>query len=312
MKIALLAVAIFMFAGANAQITTINHTGQPETGTNYVIAGATETYQTVNVGFRLYVRPDVVYSPSYTGGGAINSGLNANSLWQWKFGTDATFAGGTSVKGPANENWVLLTPSDLPAAEAARTFWVLETNALFTCTGTATSHTVNVVPAPNATIAGVGGAGWTTVAANNFRRCASGADIGDVLNITLTENTAPLAAQNYTFGITVTQIALDGNLVEGATTDVTATYGKTANTAALAAGLSQTHTISPLPLIAPNVPTRYRFTLTANSITSMISLRSYLRAGIPNVGYSGAVTNIDYTILPVPTTGPIFHIPNAW
>jgi len=99
--------------------------------------------------------------------------------------------------------------------------------------------------------------------------------------------------------------------IGGSTTDVTGTYGVAATAGTLTAGLAQTRTIPALPLIDPSTPTQYTFTLTANSIYSNISIRSQLRGGIAvPTGYTGAATTITYTLLPVPTTGPIFHIPN--
>ncbi len=303
LKVALVAVAMLMFAGANAQI---NHTGDPA---NYVDATASDTYQTVNLGFRLYALPDVVYSPLYDGTGAAGNNLGGNSQWTWAYGAAWP---GTVVKGPLGENWVDLTPATLPAAGASRNYMVLESNTAISCVGTEVAHLVYVIEEPSADIAGVGGAGWTTIGANDFRRCATGADIADDIDVTLTEAGAPAAAQEYTYGLTVTRWELDEMLVQvpASNTDVTGTYGVAATPAALVAGLAQTFTIPvALPLI-PSTPTQYVFTLTANSIYSNISNNSHLRAGIANAGYTGAATTVTYTLLPVPTTGPIYHIPN--
>lgn len=300
-------VAMVFMTGVMAQVTAINHDDDAATGTNYVEAATTATYQTVGIALRLYVRPDVVYSPSYNGEDDAGTGLNENSRWRWVSGAD--YAGGTEVKVATNENWVDITG---PAAAAVVTYWVLESNNAFTsCVGDATSHKVNGVAVPSADFVGVG-TDWDVVTANYaFRRCASGTDIGDVLNITLTEAGAPVAAQEYTYGITAMQQALDANLVAAGTpTDVTATYGKSAAPTTLVAGLTPTHTIPELPLIDASTPTQYIFTITPNSIYSNISIRSQLRGGVTQAGYDGAETTITYTLLPVPTTGPIFHIPN--
>lgn len=311
LKIMLTTLTMFMFFGVFAQVTQINHTDDVATGTNYV-ESVNITYQTVDLGFRLYVRPDVVYSPSYDGSGNAGTGLNTNSMWTWAYGTN--FASGTAVKAAANQNWVDLLPATLPSVNTSRLYWVQESNTAFSCTDIGTSHEVFVTGAPTATILGQGNS-WNTVSAGlSFNRCATGSDIGDILNITLSELGAPVLAQNYTFGISSSRTALDANLVPivATTTDVTTTYGVTANTAALTNGLNQNHTIPALPLIDASTPTQYTFTLTTNSITSTISLRSHLRSVIANLGYNGAVTTITYTLLPVPTTGPIFHIPNAF
>lgn len=310
LKLALMMVAMFAFFGTQAQVVNIDHDDDVATGTNYVEALAT-TYQTVNLGFRLYVRPDATYNPAYDGTGNAGTGLNANSRWTWVYGAD--FASGTGVKAAANENWVDLVPATLPGENASRTYWVQESNTAFACTDLGTSHTVFVTGAPTADIAGQGN-GWTEdVVGIEFSRCATGADIGDIIDVTLSELGAPAAAQSYTFGISVAQQALDASLTPvGAINDVTGAYGVAATPGTLAAGLAQTHTIPALPLLAATTPTQYRFTITAASITSMISLRSHLRAGVANAGYNGAATTITYNILPVPTTGPIFHIPNAF
>ncbi|MFA5646817.1 MAG: hypothetical protein WC951_00790 [Bacteroidales bacterium] len=307
LKLAFTMLAMVFMTGVMAQeVTAINHDDDAATGTNYVEAATTETYQTVGIDLRLYVRPDVVYSPSYTGTGAAGTGLNDDSRWRWVSGAD--YAGGTEVKAATKENWVDITG---PAASTPVTYWVLESNTAFSCVGDATSHVVNGVAVPSADFVGVG-TGWDVVTANYaFRRCASGTDIGDVLNITLTEDGAPTDAQEYTYGITATQQALDANLeATGTPTDVTDTYGKSAAPTILVAGLNPTHTIPSLPLIDASTPTQYIFTITSNSIYSNISIRSQLRGGVTQAGYNGAATTITYTLLPVPTTGPIFHIPN--
>lgn len=315
LKLAFTMLAMIVMTGAMAQVTEINHDDDAATGTNYVEATAA-TYQTEGFNLRLYALPDPVYNTSYDGTGNAGDGLGTNSRWTWVYGAD--YASGTLQKAAANENWVDLdATTDFPAAGASRVFWVLETNTAFGCAGTATSHELFVVGTPNANIAGRGNDGtntWDVQAAGTaFRRCDNGTPIGDIIDITFTENGAPAAAQNYTIGIYASQQALDQNLnPTGVVNDVTSTYGKSATPAALAANLAQTHTVPALPLIAANTPTIYTFSITANSIYSTISKTSQLRAGVAEAGFSGAVTTITYTILPVPTTGPIFHIPNAF
>ncbi len=303
LKLAFTFMAVLMFMGVQAQ--TINHTDDAAYGTNYVEA-TTTTYQTVNLGFRLYVLPDPVYSPNYDGTGNAGTNLGTNSRWRWVTGVD--YATGTQVKAAANQNWIDISPT----ATGTTNYWVLETHGLISCEGSAQSQTVTITGEPNITgFAGVGTSWDVLTPGTEFRRCATGADIGDVLNIGIAETGAP--SNQYTYGITVSQQALDFNLDPiGGVNDVTATYGKAAATGALDAGTAQTHTIIPLPLIAANTPTIYTFTMEANSLYSVISMRSQLRAGIATAGYAVPATTITYTILPVPTTGPIFHIPNAF
>ena len=306
LKLAFTMMAMVIITGAMAQLTTpgeITHTGDPAT---YETA-TTTTYQTVGVSLRLYVEPDVVYSPSYTGTGVAGAGLNTNSLWRWVSGPAYTVGvPADEVKAAANQNWVDIAS---PVA-GATTYWVLESNSLITCPGTATSHVVYGVTAPTADIAGQGNSWDAITAGTNFRRCASGADIGDVITVSITETGAPALAELYTYGISVEQQALDASLVPtGGINDVTGTYGVAAAPGSLVAAAN--HIIPALPLLGASTPTQYRFTLTANSIFSNISIRSQLRAGIAvPTGYTGAATTITYNLLPVPTTGPIFHIPN--
>ncbi len=299
--------------GAQAQITIIDHTGDPSVaGTDYVVPTA-NTFQTVGIPFRLYVRPDAVYNPAYTGLGAVGFGLSTASRWRWVHGVD--YATGTQVKAAANENWVQLAPVDLPSAGASRTYWVLETNTAFPCAGTATSHTVTVVDQPAATVLAGVGTGWDILTVGTaFRLCLSGAPIGDVLNITLAEAGAPALANNYTYGITAERVALDAMLVPtGSVEDMTVSHGRVAAPGSLAAGLNPTHTIAAMDLIAVNTPTRYTFRVTDNSVFSTISIRSQVRNGIGvPTGFGTLATTVTYTILPAPVTGPIFHIPNAF
>lgn len=309
LKLAFTMVAMLTITGAMAQVTNIDHDDDVANETNYVEAGANVTYQTVNLGFRLYVRPDVVYSPNYDGTGDAGTNLGANSLWRWVTGTD--YATGTQVKAATNQNWIDIAGT---ATTGNTIYWVLETHALISCAGTAESHSVTITGAPNITSFAAQGNSWDEVAAGTeYRRCASGANIGDILDIAIAETNVPTDADNYTYGITVAQQALDFNLdPTGVPNDVTTTYGKTAAIGALTAGLAQTHTIPAMPLLTASTPTRYTFTLTANSLYSSISMRSQLRAGVATAGYAVPATTITYTILPTPATGPIFHIPNAF
>jgi len=323
LKLAFTMLAMVFMTGVMAQ--TINHDDDVATGTNYVEAGDTITYQTENFDLRLYVLPDAVYNTDYNGTGVAGTGLSSTSRWRWVYGAsyewlvdDADGTPATEVKDTTKQNWVdLVAGTHFPAAGASRLFWVLETNTNFGCEGSATSHELFVVGTPTADIVGRGDDGTNTwdveTAGTQFRRCADGTPIGDTIDITFTETGAPAAAQEYTIGLSVEQTALDQNLnPTGTAYDVTGTYGKTAAPTSLAPGLTQTHTVPGLPLISANTPTRYTFSITANSIYSMISKTSQLRAGAAEAGFTGAATTITYTILPAPTTGPIYHIPNAF
>lgn len=303
LKLAFSFMALFLFVGAFAQ--TINHSDDVAYGTNYVEADTDITYQTVGLGFRLYVLPDPVYSPDYDGTGVAGTDLNDNSLWRWVSGAD--YDTGDEVKAATNENWVDINPT----TPGTTIYWVLETFGPVSCQGSAQEHEVTITGAPNITAFEGVGTDWEVVTAGTaFRRCADGADIGDILNITIAEEYAPVAAQEYTYGISVLMEELDGNMALMDDDDVTATYGRAATMTST--GLNQTHTIPALPLVNNN-PTRYTFTMTPNSLYSMISRTSDLRAGnATETAYPVSTIEVSYLLLPVPTTGPIFHIPNAF
>lgn len=308
LKLAFSFMALFLFVGAFAQ--TINHSDDVAFGTNYVEADTDITYQTVNLGFRLYVLPDPVYSPNYDGTGVAGTNLGTNSMWRWVSGVD--YDNGVEVKAAANQNWVDISPT----TTGTTNYWVLETHGLISCEGTATSHVVTVVDAPSITAFEGQGNGWDVLTiGTEFRRCASGNDIGDIIDITIAETGVPVGdADNYTYGITAQRQALDFNLapVVPSTLVDMPTLSKTLDTGNLDSELTQTFTVGDLELIDADTPTQYIFTMTENSLYSMISMRSQLRAGVPTAGYPVHANVITYTIIPAPTTGPIFHIPNAF
>lgn len=313
--------AVMFSFGVMAQYPTpIKHTVD-----NYNYTSVNETiYQTTGLGLTLYVAPDPVYSPSYDGTGARGTNLGTQSQWQWVFSAtsfDDGVTAGDIVKAWANENWVELASTDLPAFNNSRTFWVKERLGAAGCaSSTEQSRTVAVVDEPRITaFAGQNtGSVWQQVTAGTeYRYCGEG--VRDNIAITLTETGLTDAAlQAYTYGISVAMTAYDGSLVQIATSDATATYGQTANLASMIATQSHTFNMNTTNLNmytvgAAKYITKYVFSLTANSLTSRISRVSNERASGANSPYNNLVaTTVTYWLYPTPTTGPIYHIPNAY
>jgi hypothetical protein len=317
LKLALISLAMFVFTGAWAQYpTSIN--------TNYVEVDET-IYQTTGIGLTLFVAPDPSYHPDYVAayvGGAspANAGLNGISQWRWMH-TAWDLADNTNLKKDWSlENWVLLLPADLPAVESTKTFFVTERFGAIGCpSGTVRQKTVATVAEPVITVFnGVNvGTLWTSTVANVFEICSD--SHADQIAITITETGSSAAMQNYTYGISVSQVQLDGNLDVVATEDVlaTATWGKEKNYASMAAGLTPTFDIPAMTLVevaGVKYPTRYLFTLTANSLASTTTgVSNFRNAGSGEVWYNNLVaTTISYTLYPAPVTGPIYHIPNGF
>jgi len=276
-------------------------------------------YQTTGYGLTLYAAPDPVYSPSYDGTGARGAGLSTQSQWRWVYGAD--FATGTEVKDWANENWVVLADTVLPAVGSSRTFWVAERFGAANCAGAAQSKTVSVVQVPSITVFEGQNTGsvWTQVTAGTeYRYCCE--NVRDEIGITISETGSSAAMQNYTYGITVSRTAYDGNLapIVGQTdVDVTGTYGKTANLASMVNGLTQTFNMNTANLLmytnsGNKYATKYVFQLTANSLYSQTSRVSQARAGVAVSGFAVPATTVTYWLYPTPTTGPIYHIANSY
>jgi hypothetical protein len=309
LKLALISLAMFVFTGAWAQ------TYPASINTNYVVADEV-IYQTTGIGLTLFVAPDPSYHPDYVS--LDNTGLNGVSQWRWMH-TAWDLDDNTNVKKNWSlENWVLLTPGDLPAVEATKTFFVTERFGAIGCpSGSVQQKTVAAVAEPAITVFnGVNvDALWTSTVANIFEICADSQ--ADQIAITITEAGSLGTMQNYTYGITVIQTQYDGNLDVVATADVTTTWGKVKNYNGMVAGLTPTFTIPAMTLVEDagvKYPTKYVFTLTASSLASTTTgVSNFRNAGAGEVWYNNLVaTTVSYTLYPAPVTGPIYHIPNTF
>jgi len=309
--------------------------------TDYRQATST-TYQTKNKTFRLYVAPDPLFSPGYLFDGT-NTGLNAASSWTWTY--PAALVGSTPVTGVATlqQNWL-----NVVAVGAVGNYpvSVVETGPLGCVTGTGVTQSIQIINTPDATINGSMVNTWTSTAdavSLTKKACVSAITVPETVTVTISEDaTLPLEFKSYALAISevIDNVAIDLLTADGgpiSTTDWD--YKITPNTAKLRTGnaaIPVTHTWTPsnavnstyvLPTAALTVrnakPTRYTYSITNASdaagtgIVSAISQKSdYLTNGGPagpftTYGLAG-VTTIMYIVLPAPTTGPIYHIPNTF
>mgnify|MGYP000865801602 CR=1 FL=1 len=296
LKLALMMVAVFMFAGANAQILT-DYKNVDET-----------VYQTAGKTFRIYVEPDLVYSPSYVA--ATNSPLGAAALWTWTYPAGLT-TGSPASATPANQNWVEFTN---PAVGGPFTLGVVESNTIGGCAGAAVARDITIVAAPTAVI--------TT--ADPAQACDN--QPAATVAMTFTE-AVPAAIAGYAFNVEELVETIDPSDVVIATVRTVADFVEYTTALKLNTGNKLTGAASPYGFTFDTAPltveagnrTRYTYTLrkatdapgaAADGVISAISEKSdYLGGTVLTHGF-GAKTTFVAIVNPSPTTGPIFHIPN--
>lgn len=292
-----LAAAILLLAanGLFAQILT-DYTNVAET-----------SYQTAGQTFRLYVMPDLVYSPAYVP--ATNAGLGANARWTWTY---AGLTGAPLTGVAAAQNYVEFTNP----AVGAYTITVAESNTLAGCIDvTPSSQDVAVVAAPTAVI--------TT--ADPAQACGNQA--AATVAMTFTE-AVPAAIAGYAFTVHQTIENIDPSDVVLATLVNTDTLDHP-TTAKLNTGNGLTGAASPYGwtfqtralTVWNGLRTRYTYTLikasdapgaAADGVISAISEKSdYLNAAVTTYPF-GAKTTFVAIVNPAPNTGPIYHIPNSY
>ena len=305
LKLAFTMLAMVIMTGVMAQIP-VQYT-----------ATETETMvQTEGISFRLYVAPDVVYSPNYGDGT-----LGAKSLWTFTYtGLTSTLVSGTGY----NQNWVEFTA---PVASATDySVGVVESNSDFSCVDAGRTTLISIIEAPTAALATNVAlpTGWTAgAAAKEFFLCAAAGDLIAVpqLDITFTEDTRRVAnAYDYTLSVTRGGYDINGNVLI-ADAPVTTGFDKTTMQAIAGYAASPiAHTTSGTMQIlvdgTQSVRTKYVFTLT--NISSKTSYLSYFRA---NTGFTPTIVDNYYAVAgqevtfwlnPAPVTGPIYHIPNNY
>lgn len=254
-------------------------------GVRLTVDETVDQYVTVNKAMPYHVMPDIYFNPGYTSGG----GWAVLSDFAWSFSVDpASF----TISDPA-----VINPDVTIGTVGDFVLNVVETSA-DGCAGTTTSLNIHVLAAPDM----------------NF----SVADIVD--------NCGPLAAQNVLFNIVdnsatdylvdwtydVDELAADKSTLLDERVDLDATNTDDAF-AANGNGLTLVNQAFP---VLNNRVTRYTFTLTGiNDAVSRVS--DYVA---PNGRAWPIATFTDYastgtstwtvTVLPAPTTGPIYHIAN--
>jgi len=298
------AVAALFIAGANAQILT-----------NYVIqTGTGQSVDSVTVGSttRLYVYPDMVYSPSYVA--ATNANLGANERWTWYPSTDGS---GVAVKAAANENWLEYTW----AATGTQPVSVIESNISTTCPGTVTTINVEVIDAPTVTFTAVDGTPIFGSAGSPFTFCENDPRLGtDYPQATFTAEIATPRHQ-IQYAITV-DTSSDGGATWSNIAARTQTYSGAAGTQQ-SASATTTHNLTVVTggyisiANAGGIQRPTRFTYTINGVNDRISRKSdYLTnsaaAATGWTWYDTVAETLVIIVNPTPVTGPIYHISNMW
>lgn len=296
LNLALVIMATFMFANANAQILV-----------DYTENEATAMYQTAGRTFHLYTLPDPIYSPTYVA--ATNANLGANSEWRFVFaGLTATAPVATNTY--VAQNWVEFTNP----AVGVYTVDVNERNTLIGCfDATPRTTTINVVAAPVA----------TCPTADNTTFCGDQAAQAIALNIT--EN-VPNAIASYAFSISevVDEIDGSGTLIANVSTNAAfVNYplnGKARHGVAIGGSTPNfTYSVNSSALVVSNNNrTRYTYTFNEatgagtvnNGIISAVSHKSDYVQGL--VSYALADNQVVFIVNPTPVTGPVYHIPNAF
>ncbi|KAF5073324.1 hypothetical protein DSECCO2_193020 [anaerobic digester metagenome] len=340
-KLALTLVAAFVFVGANAQPWSNATEGDyTRSAANPITNPASVTFTdkvTINKTMPFWVFPSVAYNPDYVTTGFTTNYttsaqivLNVVSSFAWTAGVDGT----TSA---ANKNYVEITWSSV----GDKTISVIETPAAGICPGDAVYFGVKVINEPSASIDGAN----VELGLNNVisRACWSATAPHNVaINTTLANADEEYP---YHFNVTYEVFNVDGldaagelpnaaGVFDAANADVTDITGATtvnvrgsvtpaanpsdANPIILAAGnelvASQDY------VVQNNKITVYR--ITYNNVNAKISRKSdYLaaRAGTwaatdyANFSYypaAPAATAKYIVSLPIPVTGPIYHIAN--
>lgn len=298
---AILVASMLCAVGASAQ-------NPPATiGTYYENVNET-IYQTKGLKMKLYVAPDPIYSPNFVTTGSIN----AESRWRWEDG--ATWSGsGTALKDWSNDNWVEIIPSSNMTIQVKERFGAAgcESNA-------ATTKSIVAVDNPNANGILVENASEWIVDGSTYTKCQNSASASLSVNLKeLTENGAPDNLKEY--GVTYT--------ISYSTADVNGNWSSSTTETTVTSDVLKTWPFSIDVSMKTNsggavVPTRYTIEFVDGTLQSKISRVSAKRAFIAGGGSDlSAVSYQTYhmtgetliiNLYPIPTTGPIYHIPNAF
>jgi hypothetical protein len=303
-KILLTLVMAFTISGASAQILT-----------DYIetVAGS-ESVDTVITGTttRLYVYPDLVYSPTYDA--ATNANLGANARWTWYNSLDGS---GGAIKAAANENWVELTHGAVGTYPVS----VEESNTAGSCTGAVSAINVEIIAEPTVAFTVADGTPVLGSAGSPFTFCAGDGRLAtDYPQAAFTSSIigSPSYQIQYTIAVDTSHdagaswvnIPARTETFSGAAgTQVDAGDGATYNLAQPTGGFAI------LNQAGTDYPTRYTYTMTG--LTDRITRKcDYLTNPTAAANswswYDTGAETIVVIINPTPVTGPIYHISNMW
>ena len=257
-------------------------------------------YQTKGKNMRLYVAPDPLYSPS---------ALNTESKWRWEIGS--TWGSGTLRKDWTNENWVEVAPT------ADMTIQVKERFGAAGCESSSpTTKQIVAVDAPFFSSFGVENASEWIVEANNYTKCQNTPDATVSISLVGLTEAGLDATELMQYGLTYT--------VACQTADNTGLFGSANVEQSVTSDIlkSVPFTIN-IPMKTNSggvvVPTRYTIVFMKETLQSKISRLSDKRehlvtnndlSGISYTSYPSPGVTLVFNLNPIPTTGPIYHIPN--
>lgn len=249
---------------------------------------------TVNKAVPFHVMPDIYFNPNYTvGGGWVVSGTE---IFTWN--SDGTMAGTSNPGTDATySSTAVINPDITFPVTGAYVIGAQETNA--DCNGNIQLQTVNVIAAPSAD--------FPLLATADVEQCG---DYTGAINVNIAANTATNFLVDYT--IVAQNYLADKTTPDGAaisTTPVT-------DVAFAAAGAAQELIASATYAVQNSKVTRY--TVTIDGVNDAVSrVSDYIAPNgrawpiVTFTNYASATDGIYFiTVLPSPTTGPIYHLAN--
>jgi hypothetical protein len=268
---------LFIFLGFNASAQQMD--------ANLTVDQTVDQYVTVNKALPYHVTPDPYFNPGY-----VTPGWAVASSFLWSFTTDPS---------SFTINDATVINPDITIGEVGDfELNVLETSADGCPGATPTSINIHVLAAPTFDFGGIA----------DIDQCGGVA----AMDVTFTIN--PNGADDYLVDWTydVDNLSADRSTVDNelAASDVTNT-----DVAFAASGIGLVLVNQAFPVLNNKV-TRYTFTL--DGINDAVSRRSdYIAPLLRNLAATnftnyvpGADNTFEVVVLPAPTTGPIYHIPN--
>jgi hypothetical protein len=302
------AAAMLISAGAFGQISFVNDSYKQYDSN--VLAPDTVDYVTLKAGgttMGYYAKPDPVFHPNYTQGGAWT--LTAGFAWNWAVAPVMA----TAKPGAANYVQITYTATGNYAVTVAE-----QSSAAFggCVDATPTLMNVTVIAPPQVSI---------TTATPVNGSCGNQAAVPVALSFA---EAVPQNWAGYAFAVhqTIENIdavnAVIGAAILSADTLDFPTTAKLKNPTLTGAGSPYTWTFNSRPLTVRNgMRTRYTYTLVkasdavgADGVVSSISQKSDFISGTVNTYpfFADATHFTSYSVVvnPAPATGPIYYIPN--